>query len=311
MTTDNKTPLDVVTAQQQTSLSPDKMLHSANAGAIVWRVGQIREGFGTKAREAAREMADFINSKHSDIATVFMYEETFGTKDRIHWLMHLNTLNDYEALVRMGGRGDRRNGVFGWHVMQEYGDVWTELFVAGSVQETVLFPHRWGMFGAATEAMAMDASVSPLAPDEAMPRFVMQPASAQTALSPDRIVHSANAGVIMHRVAECSYEFRAEARVFARTMAENNNLNMNGLSSIFVYEEAFGQMDRVHMLIHMRSLSVFYLMMGLDARTDPDAPRASFIRDWISMEKGGGSWDRIIVPGTTRDNLLTPMLWRD
>lgn len=70
-------------------------------------------------------------------------------------------------------------------------------------------------------------------------------------------------------------------------------------------------MDRVHVMIHMRSLDVYYLLMRLDARTDPDAPRANYLAQWISMEKGGGSWDRIIVQGSTVDSAITPQVWAD
>jgi hypothetical protein len=293
------------TAQQQTSLHPDRVLHSANAGAIVERVAQVRAGLGSEARRFSREMAESINSEHAGVATVFLYEETFGTKDRLHWLLHLRSIDDYETLLRGGGGPDLRNGVFG----SGWGEAWQELFVEGGTRETLLLPHRWGMFGTATEAMAKDPSTSPNAPGEEPARFIVAPAQEQTSLARDRIVHSANAGVVMSRVIDFTYAFRAEARVFARTAAENVNLNMDGLASAFVYEEAFGQMDRIHFLIHMRSLRVFPLLMGLDARTDAGAPRTTYIQDWVSMEKGGGSWDRMTVQGSTQDCALTPQHW--
>ncbi|MFG2500681.1 DUF6039 family protein [Streptomyces sp. NPDC048441] len=295
-------------AQRQLDGRSEEFLHSASAGALVWRKAQLASGDSAAARRAIREQADHINAKHSDLATVFVYEDTFGTRDRIHWLLHLNSLADYPALVRMGPGGapdGPSNGVLGRAQARN----WPELFLPGSVSETVLLPHRWGMFGTATEAMAQDPSVSPVVPEGAQMRFEVEPAQAQTSLPDELTVHSGNAGVIMHRAAEATYEFRAEARVFARTVAENNNLSMNGHSSVFLYEEAFGHMDRLHMLIHMRSLDTFYLMMGLDARTDADAPRASYIQDWISMDKGGGAWDRIMVQGSTHDTLLTPADW--
>ncbi|NUR60585.1 MAG: hypothetical protein HOV87_18270 [Catenulispora sp.] len=296
----------VPTASQQLATPGDHVLHSANAGAVIWRQAQIAAGAGDEARIAVREQADHLNGKHGDLATVFVYEEAFGTRGRVHVMINVHSLSDYHRLVTLGpGRADARNGVFG-RMADGAAD---RLFVAGSVRETVLLPHRWGMFGTATEAMAQDSAASPLAPGDGLPRFEVQGAQAQTTLPPERTVHSANAGVIMHRSAEASYEFRAEARVFARFVAENNNLNMEGQSTVFLYEEAFGHMDRLHMLIHMRSLDVFYLMMGFEARTDPDAPRASFIRDWISMDKGGGAWDRILMQGTTQDNLLAPVVW--
>ncbi|MEU6426888.1 DUF6039 family protein [Microbispora sp. NPDC046973] len=301
------TQTTVPPALHQTSQSPDRVLHSGNAGVIVERVAQIRGGQGGAARRAAREIAEHINAKHAGTATVFVYEETFGVKNRLHWLLHFTSYADYGALLAMGGPGgDIRGGVFGAHEA----DVWDELFEAGSVRETVMLPHRWGIFGTATEAMAADPAMSPIVPGEGgLPRFDVRPAQEQTAMPADKTLNSATAGVVMRRTVDFDYRYRAEARVFARTVAENMNLNMDGLATVFLYEEAFGRMDRAHFLIHMRSLDVMYLLMGLDARTDPDAPRASFIQDWISMDKGGGAWDKIIVQGTTRDVLLTPQHW--
>jgi hypothetical protein len=65
-------------------------------------------------------------------------------------------------------------------------------------------------------------------------------------------------------------------------------------------------MDRLHWYIHMKSMSVYYLLMGLDASPDPSAPRATFIQDWISMEKGGGSWERMLIQGSVKDVALCP-----
>jgi Family of unknown function (DUF6039) len=294
-----------VPAAHQTSVEPAALLHSANAGLIVERVAQIKGGMGAKAREASRRMVEHINAKHAGMASVFVYEETFGVKDRLHWLLHMRSLEDYTTLLRVDGGGDFRNGVFA----NPYLENWDEYFVDGSVRETVMHPHRWGMHGTLTEAMAGDPQVSPNVMSADGPRFVVTPAQAQTTQRPEDVVHSANAGVIMRRSCDFNYSFRDEARVFARTIAENVNLSMHGLASVFLYEEDFGRMDRVHWLIHMKSMSMYYLLMGLDARTDPDAPRASYIQDWISMDKGGGSWDRILVQGSVRDLALTPQFW--
>lgn len=293
------------TAARQTTAEPGSILHSANAGLIVERTAQIRGGAGAEAREASRRMTEHINAKYAGTATVFAFEESFGRRDRLHWLLHMRSLDDYVTLLAGEGDGDQRNGVF---AAPDAGN-WDQLFVEGSVEDTVMHPHRWGIHGTMTEAMAGDPSVSPNVLTAEGPRFIITPAQAQTTQRPEDTVHSANAGVIMRRTADFDYSFRDEARVFARTIAENVNLSMAGLASVFLYEEDFGRMDRIHWLIHMKSMSVYYLLMGLDARTDPDAPRASYIQDWISMDKGGGSWDRILVQGSVRDLALTPQHW--
>jgi hypothetical protein len=299
MTTDTSTTADVTSALHQTPQRPDQVLHSTNAGVVVERVAQVRSGFGARARQLSRQAAQAINREHAGAATVFVYEETFGTKDRLHWLLHLRSLDDYAAVAR----GSDFLACHG-------GESWDQLFVDGSARETVMLPHRWGMFGAATEAMTKDPSMSPLAPGESRRRFVVEPAQAQTSLAPELTLNSATCGILMRRVIDFTYPYRAEARVFARTAAENVNINMDGLASAFVYEEMFGSLDRIHFLIHIRSLPIMYLLMGLDARTDPNAPRhTTYVRNWVSPEKGGGGWDKMTVQGSTRDSALTAQFW--
>lgn len=101
MTVDSGTP-SVPPARHQTTQPADRILHSANAGVVVERVAQIAAGQGDSARRMAREAAEFVNAKHPGLATVFVYEETFGVKDRLHWLIHFRSLEDYERLLHMG-----------------------------------------------------------------------------------------------------------------------------------------------------------------------------------------------------------------
>ncbi|MFI2713792.1 DUF6039 family protein [Micromonospora sp. NPDC018662] len=295
-----------VTAAHQTGQPTDRLLHSANAGVLVERVAQVAAGRGTDARAALRDMTSAVNE--AGVATAMVFEETFGTRDRIHVLLHLRSLSDYDALLAPGGH-DVSNGLFGAAVSGRDRARWDALFVPGGVRDTALLPHRFGMFGTATEAMAADPRMAPLVERDGLPVFDVQPAVAQTAVPADQILDSSTAGALMWRHVQFDYRYRAEARVFARTIAETMNLNMRGHATVLLYEELFGTMDRVHFLVHLRSLDVMYELMGLDARTDPDAPRASFLKDWVSLEKGGGSWDQMIVQGGTRDCALSPQNW--
>jgi hypothetical protein len=165
------------------------------------------------------------------------------------------------------------------------------------------------MFGTATQKMAQEPSMSPLKAGAQDTYFEVLPAAHQTTQDPAKILNTANSGVIMHRTIDFSYQFRAEARLFARTVAENTNLNATGHATALVFEELFGPMERMHFFIHMKSLSSMYVLMGVDARTDPSAPRASYLIDSVSPEKGGGGWDRMIREGGGRDSCLTPQYW--
>lgn len=268
----------------------DSVLHTANAGLVVHRSAQIASGMSSAARRACATLIKRFNAEHPGVASACAYEEMFGVQDRLHWLIHLRSLEDYATTPRFGSDD-------GW-------------FVPGSMRDTVMQPHRWGMHGTLTDTMVESITNDPASgpnvagPDG--PLFVVTPAAAQTAQQPNEILHSINSGMILRRTADFDYSYRDEARVFARTIAENVNIAAAGQASAFLYEEDFGRMDRVHWLIHLRSVSVYYLLMGLDARTEPDAPRASYLRDWIDLSKGGGGWDRMLVQGSVRDLALLP-----
>jgi hypothetical protein len=294
------------TAQQQTSVPAESLLTSANAGVIIERTADIRSGYGTRARASVHEACERLNTQFTGHTTALVFEEAFGLRDRLHIILHLRSLDDYETLLYSGGSdADLRNGVFGGHPHDA--DLWDTMFAAGSVRDLVMQPHCWGMHGTLTEEMIKDPSVSPVEDDPSGPgRFAVKPAQDQTSLAPADILHTGNSGIVVRRTADFDYEFRNEARVFARAIGETVNLNMKGLATLFLYEEDFGSMDRLHWYIQMKSMSVYYLLMGLDASADPDAPRATFIQDWISLEKGGGSWERMLIQGSVRDVALTP-----
>lgn len=67
-----------------------------------------------------------------------------------------------------------------------------------------------------------------------MPQFAATPASAQTAQQPNEILHSINSVMILSRTADFNYSYRDEARVFARTIAENVNIGAAGQASVFI-----------------------------------------------------------------------------
>src|SRR5262245_42206728 len=100
-----KTATPDLTAAHQSTVEPSNLLHSANAGLIVQRVAMVRDGAATTAREASRRMVEHINAKNPGTATVFAYEETFGVKGKLHWLMHLRSLDDYTAMLGVEGGG--------------------------------------------------------------------------------------------------------------------------------------------------------------------------------------------------------------
>lgn len=277
-------------AQRQTSVPAAEILHSANVSVIVERVAQVRAGFRAEARAFAREAAERINTKQAGTAGAFVYEETFGVKDRLHFLMHLTSLDAYYELLHM----DDELGT------SSDGDAWNRLFVEG-VQETVLMPQFWGMYGTKVDGeLEKQSTVYKQAGPTALP-----PARQQTSLPLDQILHSGNAGVVMHRSVQMVSEFRSDARRFGREVAESINRNLPGECTVFVYEEAFGQADRLHWLIHLKDLTTYMRLLELHVRDEE--VRDIYFKEWIAPEKGGGTWARMFIDGAMSDVALTAL----
>jgi hypothetical protein len=111
----------------------------------------------------------------------------------------------------------------------------------------------------------------------------------------------------MHRTAQLEYDFRSEGRMFAREVAESINENLPGEATVFVYEEAFGTADRLHWLIHLKSITSYYRLLELHVRNEK--VRDLYFEEKIAPERGGGTWARMFVPGSMVDVALTPQHW--
>ena len=118
-------------AQHQLEPLPTDLLHSANAGVVVQKVGQLRSEYRDEGRMFAREMAKHVNARQNGNATTFVYEETFGYEDRLHFLIHLRDLTTYRRLLTLDAFAEQgRPGTF----------------VDGSVHDDALTPHHWGLY---------------------------------------------------------------------------------------------------------------------------------------------------------------------
>ncbi|MFD7658472.1 DUF6039 family protein [Actinosynnema sp. NPDC059797] len=293
-------------AQGQTALAPGSVLHTANAGMIVERTAQVRNEFHSEARVFARELAEHINTTQEGVASVFLYEETFGVKDRIHWLIHLKSMDAYDTLVRMGDSDEGYRALFGKQRIapERGGGTWSRMFLDGSLSETVMLPQFWGMYGTKVDGELERGTDVYLSEDADVE---LPPARAQTTQSDEELLHSANAGILLHRTAEILYDYRSEARQFAREAAQVINDNLAGEATVLVYEDAFGPMDRIHWLIHMRSLSTYRSLMRLHVRDE--GAREIFFRERAPEKGGGGTWARMFTQGSFLDTALTPHHW--
>ncbi|THA24097.1 hypothetical protein E4198_04515 [Streptomyces sp. RKND-216] len=279
-----------VHAHRQTSVSAETLLHSTNAGVVVKRTAQLKQAHRAEGRRIALLQAEFLNTKYAGEVTVFVLEEAFGRRDRLHWMIHLRSLAGFRAVSALldGDEGPAAE------------TDWQGMFTDGSFEETALIPQGWGMYG--TDEVLPDGTRIA----DATPGLRVPPAQEQTAVAPRDTVHSANAGLIIHRVAQPRYAFRAEARMFARRITESINTRLPGIASSFLYEEAFGPADRTHWLIHMHSENAYYDLIDMHMRMD-DEVRDIYLDEIIAPEKGGGTWNRIFVDGSMGDVACAPL----
>jgi hypothetical protein len=290
-------------AQEQTSLPPEDLLTSANAGVIVERTAQLRNGFHAAGRQFARGLAELINVKQQGTATVLVYEETFGIKDKMHFLIHLSSLAAYEILVAMGTKDEEYRAQLSPEQKEEAAR-WDKIFVDGGMQETVLLPQFWGMYGTKADGkLERESDVF----TQSAPVTSLPGAREQVELPIDQILHTGNAGLVMHRTALLEYDFRSEGRVFAREAAQSINENLPGEATVFVFEEAFGTADRLHWLIHLKSITSYYRLLELHVRNEK--VRNLYFEPKVPAEKGGGTWARMFLPGSMVDVALTPQHW--
>lgn len=276
--------------EQETAVAEESAgpLNSAASSVVIRRSAQPRPGTREEARQLLGKLADHVNSGAARQASALCYEEAFGTRERLHLLLHMESIASYDDLTRLADEG--------------IGDGWNRLFEPGSVQDVVLMPQFWGMYGARVDdakekqSTVYRGSGSPVA---------LPGARHQTDQADDELLHSANSGVVMHRSGQMVYDLRSEARAFGREVAESINDKLPGECSVYVYEEAFGSADRLHWLIHLKDMNTYMRLLALHVRDEE--VRDIYFRQRIAPEKGGGTWARMFTEGSMADIALVPL----
>jgi hypothetical protein len=277
-------------AYEQTSVPQDKLLSSATAGFLIHRVGQLRYEFRDEGLHFSSDLVELINTAQIGHVSIFTFEELFGGYNRLHWWLHLKQPNDYARLLEMVDHNERWRQVSQMdRLPTKGGGNWERMFVEGSMSETIVCPqHGLSAHG-----------------DEAHPDDTFQPpAMFQTTVPADELLHSVNSALTVHRVMQVHYAVREEARLFAFDWVGQVNQALRGTATAFLYEEMWGQQDRLHILVHLASMDAYRRMLGL-AEEDPQH-REFLTRQRVPDFKGGGTWERLIVEGTVRDTLLAP-----
>lgn len=286
-TTDNQSFLPP--AQDQITTSVEDTLHSANCGLLIHRVAQIRNEYRAEGREFARTLQTHLNRALSPHATTLLFEELFGVEDRFHWLVHMKAPNDYAGFIRMADHDlGVRKVVEEDRLPQKGGGNWERMFEEGSFREKVMVPQH---------------GIVRVEDKRAIEGLFVPPARLQTSTAPEELLHTANAGVIIQRTGQLRYEFRDEGRQFAYEWQDYLNCKLGGAVTILLYEETWGQQDRIYWMMHLRSLGDFGQILAL-AETDEDY-RHLFAKE-RAPHKGKGTWARMFVDGSIHDTVLAP-----
>lgn len=281
------TGLGFTPAAIQSPAPADVLLHSANAGLLVHRVGQLRYEFREEGLAFASDLVQYINATQSDYTTVFLYEELLGTQNRLHWLLHLRQPNDYHRLLEMVDHSEKWREISERDRLPEKGGGgWERMFVEGSLRETIICPQHGLGHGDEHE------------------HDTFQPAARyQTTLTPERLLNSATAPLIVHRTGQARYAVRDEARVFVYEWAGYVNQALEGELTAFLYEEMWGRQDRLHTLIHLASIDACRRL--LDLHEHDAGLRELFARQWAPGARGHG-WEYLFVDGSLVETLLVP-----
>jgi hypothetical protein len=284
-------PVQAACAQQQTSIPPEKLLNSSNSGLIIHRVGQFNYEFAEEGRGFSVDLLNYINENQLGVATTFCYEEVFGVRDRMHWFIHMKSIDAYKKLLHMVDHDEKFQDISLVDRLPEKGHGnWERIFIEASMRERILVPQH---------------GVNQLHRDEDDELFA-PPARNQTLQPVGQQLHSGNAGAIIMRAGNVKYEFREEGRLFWWDWQEAVNMALASVATCFLYEETFGQQDRVHCLIHLRDLSDYETLVELDR--SPEFRTRIYGKQRVHETKGGGTWETLFVPGTITDTLLIPQV---
>jgi hypothetical protein len=77
------------------------LLDSGTAGAIVLRTVQANYESRDLARYFLYEWQTYINKAAPEVITAALFEEIWGTQDKLHVMLHLRSLDDYQRLCQI------------------------------------------------------------------------------------------------------------------------------------------------------------------------------------------------------------------
>lgn len=267
------------------------VINSLNAGLVIHRVGQVNYGFADEARGFARDLQRYMNMRLSPDATTFVYEEALGGYGRMHWLMHMKTPGDYTRLLQMVDHDKAFQEIYqGDRLPERGGGNWERIFVQGSFCEQVMLPQH----GFAREHL-----------DELEPDRFVPPARHQLAPTSVPPLDSSTAGAIVLRTVQARYESRDLARYYLYEWQTYINKTAAGAVTSMLFEEIWGAQDRLHVMLHLRSLGDHHRLWELEARDAGLKELMARPRVRIGGEDAG--WGRLFQDASMHDTVLIPL----
>jgi len=267
-------------------------LNSATAGFLIHRSALLQYQYYEEGLQFSRELVAMLNAAQGEHCQTALFEERFGVMGRVHWFVALRNPNDYKRLLDMIDHDEKWRQ---WAAMDRLptrgGGAWDRIFLEGGISERVLCPQH----GVGTEHE--DAE------DEAV--YFQPPAINQSGLPLDRLVHSGNAALIVHRSANVYYQVREEARFYLFQWAQRITQGLPGRVSIYTYEEIWNKQDRVHVLLHFAAPEDVTAFQEFE-RTDEELRRIQQVA-YATGTDGDGLWPYLLVPGSVSDVVLTPV----
>ncbi|GAB2890507.1 hypothetical protein GCM10027093_26930 [Paraburkholderia jirisanensis] len=117
------------------------------------------------------------------------------------------------------------------------------------------------------------------------------------------VIHSLNAGMVIHREAQVHYDYMNEARTFALELQGYMNSKLTPDATTLVYEEVFGTHGKMHWLVHMKSPADYGRLLNL---VDHDKAFQQIYQGDRLPARGGGNWERMFVQGSFREKVIVP-----
>jgi len=117
-------------------------LDSSMAGAIVLRTLQARYESRDLARYYLYEWQTYVNKATDGAVTVTLFEEIWGSQDRLHLMLHLRALDDYHRLCVMEAQDTGLRELMRKPRVRIGSEAagWGRLFADASMHDTVLIP---------------------------------------------------------------------------------------------------------------------------------------------------------------------------